>query len=72
MLSNWKERFERYGIPILITLAAEAGREIYETWKEEKYRREDLRQAYRDVLEEREEEEEERRIKEFKKSHPKK
>ena len=71
-MSNWKEKLERYGIPILITLVAEAGREIYETWKEEKYRREDLRQAYRDVLEEREEEEEERRIKEFKKSHPKK
>lgn len=69
---SWKEKLERYGIPILITLAAEAGREVYETWKEEKYRKEDLRQAYRDVLEEKEEEEEERRFQELKKSHPNK
>ncbi len=66
---TWKERFGRYGIPILITLLAEGAREVYDTYQADKYRKEDLKQAYRDVIEEREEEEEERRFRELKK-HP--
>ena len=66
-MSNWKKNLKRYGIPILITLLAEGVREIYDTWQNEQYRREDLRQAYRDVLEE----EEERRFAELKKPRKK-
>lgn len=61
-MSNWKRNLKRYGIPILITLLAEGIREVYDTWQNEQYRKEDLRQAYRDVLEE----EEERRFSELK------
>ena len=64
-MSNWKRNLKRYGIPIVITLLAEGIREVYNTWQNEQYRKEDLRQAYRDVLEEEEERKYERRYEEF-------